>query len=263
VTISTLAAMSDQPTKVPRGRSPSYPGIPLGEAVERARQAYAVLRTHSAPIKAFTDAWGYKSQITGPATSTVAALRKYGLLDQQGNGDSRTAKLSDLAVEIIMKEDPADAIRRAALHPPIFGEMWSMYATDVPPETALRYEFVTNRGFTETGFLDFLRSYKETVSYANLGASVKIEPPPQDERADEDDEEDDDGSATRRNARRRGGNVLTYPVPVGIGVDVVVEGKFPLTPTQWTQFIAVLTAMKPALVADEDHAERAQESHSD
>lgn len=41
----------------------------------------------------------------------------------------------------------------------------------------------------------------------------------------------------------------TYVVPVAAGSDVVIEGRFPLSETEWEQFMTVLNAMKPALVA--------------
>jgi hypothetical protein len=31
---------------------------------------------------------------------------------------------------------------------------------------------------------------------------------------------------------------------------IIVEGEFPITERDWDQFLAVLTAMKPGLVAD-------------
>ena len=48
--------------------------------------------------------------------------------------------------------------------------------------------------------------------------------------------------------------VDTYFVPIARGLNIAVEGPFPLTESQWEQFQSVLTAMKPALVADEEDA---------
>ena len=249
---------NDETSQAPRGRSPSYPGAALESAIQRARTAYEKLRQHPAPIKAFTDLWGFKSPTTGPASLTVAALKKYGLLDYEGSGDSRTAKLTDLAVAILMKPDPMPAIQQAALTPPIYREMWDKYHTDVPPEEALRYEFVVQRGFTENGFRDFLRIYRDTISFA------KLELPQAGERAREDEflfEADrEEPAATRPDTRRfvepaADGSATTYTVPVAPGLNVTVEGRFPLSPKAWTQFMAVLAAMRPALVEeDRQHA---------
>ena len=47
------------------------------------------------------------------------------------------------------------------------------------------------------------------------------------------------------------GNTLTIPVPVIGGSPVTVVGEFPITEAAWSQFMAVLAAMKPGLVASE------------
>lgn len=246
---------NDEPSHAPRGRSPSYPGAALEAAIQRARGAYDKLRQHPAPIKAFTDLWGFKSPTTGPASQAVAALKKYGLLEYEGSGDARTARLTDLAVSILMKPDPLPAIQQAALTPPIYREMWDKYHNDVPPEEALRYEFVVQRGFTENGFRDFLRIYRDTIAFAKLDIA-KAAPPSLDEDAslesDPEEELDDSPISGGRHVDQKPKvGVTAYPVPVAPGINVIVEGQFPLTPKAWTQFMAVLAAMRPALVDEE------------
>jgi hypothetical protein len=44
----------------------------------------------------------------------------------------------------------------------------------------------------------------------------------------------------------------TYAIPVSAGIDVAIEGPFPLTEEQWTQLLAVLTVLKPGLVAEDN-----------
>ena len=247
----------DETSQAPRGRSPSYPGAALETAVQRARTAYEKLRQHPAPVKAFTDLWGFKSPATGPASLMVAALKKYGLLEYEGSGDARTARLTDLSVAILMKPDPTPGIQQAALTPPIYREMWDKYHNDVPPEEALRYEFVVQRGFTENGFRDFLRIYRDTISFAKLDRSQPAESPPEDEILFEPEHSDPDASLGS-NKRLRSDPLVdsratSYAVPVAPGLNVTVEGRFPLTPKAWTQFMAVLAAMRPALVEEELH----------
>ncbi len=56
---------------------------------------------------------------------------------------------------------------------------------------------------------------------------------------------------SRRTTRiRPGPGVLTYAVPVAAGRNITVEGRLPLTEQEWDQFLAVLQAMKPGLVAE-------------
>ena len=42
-----------------------------------------------------------------------------------------------------------------------------------------------------------------------------------------------------------------------------IEGRFPLTEAEWTQFIAVLSAMKPALVGQREESSSSEEESSE
>jgi hypothetical protein len=195
------------------------------------------------------------SATTFVGSLTVAALKKYGLLDYEGSGDARTASLTDLAVDILMKPDPLPGIQRAALTPPIYREMWDTYHHDIPPEEALRYEFVVQRGFTENGFRDFLRIYRDTISFAKFDPSQPAEPTVEDEAQSEPESKDSEDLRTSTKSKTQpppvDPTITAYAIPVAPGLNVTVEGRFPLSPTAWAQFMAVLAAMRPALVEGE------------
>ncbi len=260
---------SDAPAhKRTKGRSPSYPGISLKAAVERAQVVLSREGRHAAPIGAITSHWGYKAHTTGPASVTYAALLKFGLLRAEGSGDERLAKLTDLAVEILMHPDPSTALQRAALLPPIHAEMWNEFGNDLPSDENLRYRLVAQRGFTETGFRDFIREYRETVAFARLTSSTL---PLQGDEVGEDAVDEPIGHENRPVDTREaaahaafaayGGsvNVLSIPIPVVGGPPITVQGAFPISETAWANFMAVLAAMKPGLVARPAEADDAQE----
>lgn len=46
----------------------------------------------------------------------------------------------------------------------------------------------------------------------------------------------------------------TYMIPVRAGESVLLEGDFPINEAEWNQFMAVLVAMKPGLVAEHPDA---------
>ncbi len=155
----------------PRGRSPNYPGISLGTAIDKARKLYESERRHAAPISVVTSIWGYSSPTTGYATVAVAALKKYGLLlDEKADGE-RLLRLSELAMDILLNPEPREAIQQAALLPPLHKEMWETYGSRLPSFDTLRWMLV-KRGFTESGVQDFLRVYRETITFAKLDAGV-------------------------------------------------------------------------------------------
>lgn len=243
--------------RVPRGRSPSYPGIALSTAIRRAQELYEHAQQHPVPLTAITRRWGYKAPTTGPASVTYAALKKYGLLEEQGSGADRVGHLTDLAVETIHPNPhQKDAIRRAALMPPIHREWWDKYGRDLPPDDSLRWEYVTRGLFTENGFKEFLRVFRDTVAFAELdvaGPSSGSEPRNDGSVEGGTGEEVGDRSEEVRHEpeHRHGDNadepMMSYPIPVAAGVNVLVQGRFPLSETEWAQFLTVLNAMKPAL----------------
>src|ERR1700736_3830256 len=89
------AVMSDEPKgpRKPRGRSPSYPAINLETAIQRARVLWETERQHAASVDTIVKHWGYKS-LNGPAALSLAALKKFGLVEDEGAGPARTARLT-------------------------------------------------------------------------------------------------------------------------------------------------------------------------
>ena len=250
--------MTDQPkTTVPKGRSPGYPGVTLETAIERVKKLYEVGRGHWLPLSEITKAWGYASPTTGPASVTYAALKKFGLLDEQGSGKDRKAKLSALALEIVMNPDPRAFIKQAALKPQAHRDLWEAHGPNLPPDTALRYELVMQRRFTEGGADDFIRKYRRTIAFAQLDDSDTVagsesdkledngaDPPP------ENGIDEGNGDHKPKLQRKAEPGVLSIPVPVIGGEPILIEGKFPVSEAAWSQFLAVLQAMKPGLVAE-------------
>src|SRR4051794_41034670 len=112
----------DEP-KRKRERSPSYPAISLGPAVEKAKDLYAIERSYLTPIDTILKDWGYRPR-SGAGLVTVAALLKFGLLEDEGSGPNRKAKITEFAQRIIRdnREESPDRerlLREAALRPQI------------------------------------------------------------------------------------------------------------------------------------------------
>jgi hypothetical protein len=263
-------------TRPRTGRSPSYPGIPLDVAIERARTVYRQERRNPAPVRVIVGHWGYTNPTSGAASVTYAALRKFGLVDEEGTGQGRVARLTDLAYEIIHNPDPREAIWTAAMNPPIHQEFWSAYGNDLPSDDSLRWMLI-QRGFTERGANEFIEEYKATLAFAGEGVGDTVQgehmlradrdgshDTRQQEQAHQRNDHRDGGQREERQEERReprggggrSGNVLTIPVPIVGGSPITVEGEFPVSEAGWTQFIAVLQAMKPGLVAEPADAPR-------
>jgi hypothetical protein len=253
-----MSESTDTPAhRATKGRSPSYPGISLKVAIDRAKTVYERERRNPAPISAITAGWGYKSHTTGPASVTYAALLKFGLLADEGNGANRVGQLTDSAIDIIMKPDPTQEIQRAALTPPIHREVWEKYGNDLPSDETLRYWLVRERSFTETGWQDFIRQYRETMAFAKPPVPATLDEgdgthaEEGTEHAELPDDQDRHDKREHNGKRNRvSGDVMTLAVPIIGGAAVTVEGQFPISEAAWSQFLAVLNAMKPGLVSD-------------
>jgi hypothetical protein len=251
----------------PKGRSPSYPAIGLELAIQRARELYETERQHPTPASTVAHHWNYKS-LNGPAAVTLAALKKFGLAEDEGSGDARRARVSDLAVDILAHPDVAQrqrAIKTAALEPSIHRELWERYGSSLPSDANLHWELTRDRGFTETGATEFIKEYKGTIAFARLDEHV--ESSTQESAAPAAAAVDKPASIAtawlERAADARSAVPeprRSFPIPLISGGTVVVEGDFPLTEQDWAQFMAVLTAMKPGLVSGRDsHDSEAQD----
>src|SRR5690348_16423785 len=145
--------MTETPVSTRRqtGRSPAYPAINLETAIRRARELYEKERQHPTSVETIVRHWGYKS-LNGPASQTLAALKKFGLLTDEGRGTDRRGRLTHLAVDILANPNAAaraNAIKQAALLPAIHRELWDKYQNNPPSDANLRWDLLRQRGFTE------------------------------------------------------------------------------------------------------------------
>jgi hypothetical protein len=259
-------SMSTEPpadaARKPKRRSPSYPAIDLEAAIGRTRQLYDHENQHPTHVEAIVRHWGYKS-LNGPASGALAALKKFGLVDEDGAGPARRARVSDLAVDIL--RNPSEqarqaAIKRAALSPPIHRELWDRYGATLPSDVNLEWELTRDRGFTDTGAKEFIPEYRATVTFARLtaGATIAAQTPEASEVQQDDDDTTDGGQVrpsgrtrTPRPRRMSESTERVYTIPLAGRAPVIVEGDFPITEQDWTQLMAVLNAMKPGLVSDQ------------
>jgi hypothetical protein len=254
--------MSEQPApgvpKPAKGRSPSYPGIPLETAIDRARTMYEVARHQPIPLATVTAKWGYKQPTTGPASVTYAALKKYGLISDEGAGTARMAQLTELAIKILHANPERDiAIRQAALAPPIMREWWDRYGIqDLPHDDTLRWEYVIQGPFTENGLADFLRVYRANIVFAKLTPSDRVDGETPSSKGGEDDQTNESMDGSDREDppppppkhRRTDSGVLTIPVPMQDSDPVIVEFPGKLTEDDWEYFLTTIATLKRGVV---------------
>jgi hypothetical protein len=168
--------MNDAPS---RFRSPPYPYIGLGRAIERAEKLYAKARNFAVPLSTAAEAWGTKT--TSSATpQTTAALLQYGLVQDEGSRNARRIKLTPLGLSIVMDKRPTSperdaAIKDAAQRPAIFKELWAVYGNASGlDDTALEFALTLGRSqegrapFSPDAAKEVIRVFRETMAYSGL-----------------------------------------------------------------------------------------------
>ncbi len=168
-----MAAELASSSKRARTRSPSYPYLDLQGALEKAAALWQAEGRHAASIGVVMQHWGYKEE-SSTGYSCVAALKKFGLVDHEGMGETRQIKLSGLALRILLDENPQSderraALREAALAPRIHAELWERYGVDLPSDQSLKRFLVLERSFNEASVDELLAEYKQTMAFAALG----------------------------------------------------------------------------------------------
>lgn len=153
-------------------RSPSYPAIDLEKALQRAKELREKESRHFAPVSAIVQHWGYSPKSSGGIV-TLSALRKYGLIEEQGSSESRQARISNLALKILLDERPGsrerlDAIQEAALNPDIHAELWQEFGGSLPSDENLRYQLRIQRRFSDTAANEFIKQFKRTLVFAKI-----------------------------------------------------------------------------------------------
>lgn len=175
----------------PKHRSPNYPVVSLRKAVERIQVLYDQYKRHWVPIGVAHVKWTFKAH-SGVGNQVVAALRAYGLLDVQGDGDERQIKLSERGYHIIEgHRDRPELLKAAALNPGLHAELWKMHPQGLPPDDVLAHYLKFNRNFNPDAVDGFIARLRETITFAGLNSSDKIGAPVAG-CAGEDEVDDDD-----------------------------------------------------------------------
>jgi hypothetical protein len=153
-----------------RKRSPAYPIIGLGDALEQLEAFDAHFAGNAVYPDEVGDAWGITAKTY--SSRMAAALRYFGLLKYQGSGSDRHIVVSNEGRKYLaaqQEEIKREVIRAAALRPAALAKFWSKWRGNRPADGTCLDELVLNNGFTEAGAREFLKVYDATIGFANFG----------------------------------------------------------------------------------------------
>jgi hypothetical protein len=142
-------------------RSPNYPAISLGTAIELVRDLYNNAKRAPVSDTVAATAMGDKS-LNGTTRGHISALKKFGLVDDVSQG----VKVSELALRILINpegsSDRQAAINEAAFRPEIIKELSQSHG-DVA-DNVLKPYLVLQRGFSEAGADQFISAFRDTLA---------------------------------------------------------------------------------------------------
>ncbi len=147
-----------------RPRSPKYPQLSLGAAIERVGKVYRAERTFRVEKEAVAKDLDYGS-LNGASISLIGTLKSYGLLHEDKEG----VKVTDDAVTLLRapEGDPekAEVLRKAAFAPKVFAELREAFGDDpseLPSDTTLQYR-LEKRGYLEKAAGEVIRIYRDNL----------------------------------------------------------------------------------------------------
>lgn len=162
--------------EVPRTRSPNFPSMSLRKAVERTEALHKTAKKFSVSAETALKALGHNSTISSNALQTVGALKAYGLVDTEGSGKERKIAVSEAGAQIVLNHpERANLLKKAALMPPLFAQVWNLQTEDgLPPDDVIRHHLLWNLKFNEAAIPTFIASFRDTLTYAGLAVGDKV-----------------------------------------------------------------------------------------
>lgn len=233
--------------KKKRVRSPNYPVIPLDRAIEQAAALFRSQQRYAVSVEVAAKDWNISPKSSYLAQH-VAAMSAYGLVDTEGEKESRKVKVSDLAFKIIIDKRPDSEERwvltkESALSPYIFRKIYEQYPSGLPSDHALQYALLTDYKFNPEAVNDFMKILKETFDFANVYKSGIIGDKNKPIEEPEIMQSDKTGIQEVASARARGTlstlishdiasserEIANYPIRPGLKARIIVTGGSPVT----------------------------------
>lgn len=161
--------------------STRFPFISLEKALPRAHQLFMGDKNGKPmPLGTAFELWNYSPKSSG-GLQTVAALKGYGLLEDEGSSADRKVKISSAARRYFLDERDdvrASMLAEFALSPPLFRVLWVKqgWSEGIPADTVARSYLKLDRHLSEQSARALLGVFKETIRFAGLKSGVPADP---------------------------------------------------------------------------------------
>jgi hypothetical protein len=111
------------------------------------------------------------------AAQILAALRSFGLIDYQRNGEITEAAISEDGRTYLRAQQESikrEVLKRAALRPKEIEKFWRVWGADRPPDRICLDQLTLKNSFSDRGAHAFLKVYDATIAFARLAESDKV-----------------------------------------------------------------------------------------
>jgi hypothetical protein len=157
--------------KIVRTRSPNYPVVGLGTAIELAAKIEKYAQRHPAPAENVIDkAWKFK-----PGGSygfqCIGALKQFGLLEELDGSKQRMVKLTEAAAKIIHNHPERQAlVRMAAMKPKLYATILARFPGGIPPDETIKSFLLFDHTppFNPATVGEFLKQFRNTMAATGL-----------------------------------------------------------------------------------------------
>ncbi|MDD5326705.1 MAG: hypothetical protein PHY02_02700 [Phycisphaerae bacterium] len=231
-------------------RSPNYPAVSLKKSVEQVGQLYDIHKTRIVPIKMVHELWGYKAH-SSVGDQCIAAAKAFGLIEITGKGKLRKVCVSSQGHRIHMKApDCEDLLKKAALSPAIYSEIWEHYQADLPNDELLKNHLVWERQprFNEKYVDRFIALFRESISFANLASGDIIKEDETKNDTPEDINIDDNKPKEGISMPPKTGT-FDLPIPLLDGLSAFLRIPRPISEENYLHLVNFLKAIKPSIVS--------------
>ncbi len=163
-------------SEIPRTRSPNFPLFSLRKAVERTELIHKAAKKFSVSAETALKSIGYSSTTSSSALQTIGALKAYGLIETEGSGPTRKVAVSEAGAQIVLGHpERANLLKKAALMPPLFAQIWALQTDDgMPPDDVIRHHLLWDLKFNDAAIPTFIAAFRDTLAYAGLNVGDKV-----------------------------------------------------------------------------------------
>jgi hypothetical protein len=166
--------MNDEARKS-KDRSPNFPFITLSAALTRAQEFYSAEKRGTAPYTVAATHWNYSPTSSG-GMQTMAALKSYGIMSDEGAGAQRMVRLSDLGLRILLDSRPDSAerakhLRAAALNPSVAAQVHKKWPDSLPSDANLNHYLIFDLKFNDATASKVVKILKANEQLTRLNTS--------------------------------------------------------------------------------------------